>query len=595
MSLSPSLRGLTAAALLTSGALACASETTGRFRPAEPLWVDPDENALAQDPTPYFSGQGTDFADQVALRPLARIFTFPLAREAKNVNSLDEVPNSSWFTNRIGWFPMSEHDLARGACRDTPTLDPAAGPWSVVSSKSDGGDIGFTIRAPDGRRYLLKLDGDKQPPQPTTGDVVGSRIYYAAGYNTPCNEIVTFPQSVLQIAPGAKHKTSVGSEEPFTQAHLDKLLGAAVRRPDGWLRAMASRFVDGAPIGPFRYEGTRGDDPNDVVPHEDRRELRGARLFAAWLNHVDSREQNTLDTIVEEGGRRFVRHHFIDWSDTFGSIEQSDAVSRRVATGLGGYMDLDQVFVDLVTLGLTPREWNHVALSPVPETFGYWSADHFAPLRWRPGYPNPAFLEMTDRDALWAARIIARFTDEDLRAIVAEARMKDATGDARAEVYLLATLIARRDIILRDVLLRGSPLANFTFAPRGPGEPALCFEDLALSTKVADAATTLYKVRLRGGPKLDRVLGWRHLHVDPAARGRTCLTLPLGGTRPADLAGAGAPDDAPLRYARLEIYSNHRLSRHATEGIALHVVDLGPDRGFRLVGVERLAELEDPP
>ena len=64
-------------------------------------------------------------------------------------------------------------------------------------------------------------------------------------------------------------------------------------------------------------EGVRDDDPNDTVPHEHRRELRGLRVFAAWLNHTDMKEDNTLDMFVEEGGRHFVKHHLVDFGEAF--------------------------------------------------------------------------------------------------------------------------------------------------------------------------------------------------------------------------------------------------------------------------------------
>ncbi len=39
---------------------------------------------------------------------------------ALNVNTVDEVPDSSWFTNRLGVRPMSIAEIVRGANRHDP-------------------------------------------------------------------------------------------------------------------------------------------------------------------------------------------------------------------------------------------------------------------------------------------------------------------------------------------------------------------------------------------------------------------------------------------------------------------------------------------
>src|SRR5215212_2259006 len=48
---------------------------------------------------------------------------------AQNVNTIDEVPDSSWFTNRIGSRSMSIEELQRG-----PVMGPAPNPsaWTVT-------------------------------------------------------------------------------------------------------------------------------------------------------------------------------------------------------------------------------------------------------------------------------------------------------------------------------------------------------------------------------------------------------------------------------------------------------------------------------
>ena len=89
--------------------------------------------------------------------------------------------------------------------------------------------------------------------------------------------------------------------------------------PDGSFRVTASLAIPGKDLGPFRYEGTRSDDPNDLIPHEDRRDLRGLFVFCAWLNHTDAKAANSFNALVQEDGVSFVRHYLIDFGSAFGS------------------------------------------------------------------------------------------------------------------------------------------------------------------------------------------------------------------------------------------------------------------------------------
>ena len=93
----------------------------------------------------------------------------------------------------------------------------------------------------------------------------------------------------------------------------------AARSPNGKYRATLSRFADGKPLGYFKYYGTRPDDPNDIFPHEHRRELRGLVAFCAWLNHDNSQSTNTLDTLIASGGKSYVKHNLLDFGSSLGS------------------------------------------------------------------------------------------------------------------------------------------------------------------------------------------------------------------------------------------------------------------------------------
>jgi hypothetical protein len=537
---------------------------------------------VPERPGKYYSGIIGDFVDHSVFRKLSEPFAVPLPGEARNVNALDEVPSSSWFHNRIGLHSIGPEEAARAACTHPP-LDPGKGPWVVSGAKPDGVNPGFFIKTPQGA-YLLKFDGHLQPQRASAADAIGSRIYWAAGYHVPCNEIVYFRREVLVIGEGATAKTETGREEPLEERHLDKVLDKGFRLKNGLIRAAASRLIKGKPLGPYKYEGKRSDDPNDVIPHEDRRELRAHRLLAAWVHHFDAREQNTLDLWVEEGGRRFIRHYKIDWGDCFGNRNHPfPGFSQRL--GHTYALDWLDMLVDFVSLGTVPRPWLRASINPDAEIFGFYSSKDFVASKWKTEYPNPAFERMTFRDALWMVRIISRFTDEHIRAIVKVGRFENP----RHARYLVRTLIERRDKLLAEYLTQYAPLDRFRLVRRSKlsAVQSLCFEDLALRHRMVDRRRVLYKLRFFGGEQLDRKLGWLQFEPDPDHPHRSCVQLPIGDRRPSDLAPDGARDDHPLRYGVLKIFIYQKPTLPPTSSIWLHLYDLGPQRGYRLVGIDR--------
>ena len=210
----------------------------------------------------------------------------------------------------------------------------------------------------------------------------------------------------IEIAPNARITDPlIGERRRLTRRDVDDVLNRVARKPNGRYRVLVSRFADGAPLGNFRYYGTRPDDPNDIVPHEDRRELRAARVFGAWLNHDDSRGVNSLDMLQTDGDRRYVKHYMFD----FGSIMGSGTVfAQRHRAGNEYIVEWAPGWLTLATLGLYTRDWMHIDYPDVPPSVGRFEGRSFDPLTWRPEYPNSAFDNMRPDDAFWAARIVSR-------------------------------------------------------------------------------------------------------------------------------------------------------------------------------------------
>jgi hypothetical protein len=392
-------------------------------------------------------------------------------RRAMSINTIDEVPDSSWFTNRIiSGKPMSVEDVARGP--DT-SQGPAPGKWTLASGKSDGITPGFTILDSAGDRWFIKFDPPKWHEMASGAEVAVTKLFHALGYHVPENHIAKLRREDLIIDDRSTITAADGGERHLTDQDVDKLLRMAAQDPDGSYRVIASKAVSGKPVGPFLYAGTRSDDPNDTVPHEHRRELRALRVFAAWTNHVDSKSINSLDTLVALNGRTIVRHHLIDFGSTLGS---ASIKPREYDEGHHYIFDPAPTAAGIIAFGFYIPSFHFIDYPDFPSV-GHFSAEHFDPPNWKPRVPNPAFRRARPDDTFWGARRVMAFTDEMVRAAVRTGQYSDPA----AEKHIGDTLIARRDAIGRAWLTNVNPIVDPILDPSG----ALRFRNAAVVAGVA--------------------------------------------------------------------------------------------------------------
>jgi hypothetical protein len=351
--------------------------------------------------------------------------------------------------------------------------------WVIVRGKGPGGfQPGFrAVHTGDPEQvYQLEVDPPRHPQLATSAELIGTLIYHALGYNVVDVYAIRVDPRNIRISDEATIRDASG-ERPFTRADLDAILRQAARDASGRVYMSATRF-EGEDVGNFEYHGTRPDDPNDIHPHEHRRELRANRVVAAWLAHDDSRAVNTRNLRFKENGRAVIRHYMYD----FGAILGSATRFADPATNNHEYfIDREASLRNLRTLGFsTPPYLRGAGEGDAPASAGRFDSARFSPERWRPNYPNAAFSNMRPDDAFWGARLVAKFSDELLAAVVA----KGEYDDPRAAPYLARTLAERRDRIARAWLNGVNPIVDARLADDG----TLTFANAAVEAGAAEPA-----------------------------------------------------------------------------------------------------------
>jgi hypothetical protein len=451
-------------------AVATTSAVAPRFYPDDPIARDDDRVFDASKAAEQEDSNGYDFVVNTCVKQGERR-DIP----AMNVNTLGEVPDSSWFTNRIGQFDLPVADIVRGPDRTPPR---SLEGWIVSGGKSSGIQPGFRMTDPSGQIYQIEVDPPSNPEMASAAEIIGTALYYAIGYHTVDVYLAEIDAAALRIGEAATIRDPLsGRVRPLERRDLDDVFDRAARQPNGKFRVLVSRFAPGKPLGNFRYYGTRPDDPNDIFPHEHRRELRGARVFGAWLNHDDSRGVNSLDMLETADGRGYIKHYMFDFGSTLGS---GTVFAQRHRAGNEYIFEHAPGWRTLATLGLWVRPWILIDYPDVPASIGRFEGDAFDPKAWKPEYPNPAFDNMRPDDAFWAARIVARFSDEAIRAVVEKAQY----SDPRATDYMTETLIKRRDKVARAWLNDVNPIVDLALTADG----SLSWQNAAVAARAAEPA-----------------------------------------------------------------------------------------------------------
>jgi hypothetical protein len=490
-----------AVAILAASA-ACAGSPTGelRFRVQPPVWHVNDRVPI-EKPDERIYNRTLYHTDGFFVRRATRAMDVVAPGRARDVNSLDEVPDSTWFTNRIGVRALSLDDLRRGPNTGPDPFEHR--PWKIVGAKLGGTALGFRFEDSAGNKYLLKFDSRDRPELDTATHIIVHRILWACGYNVPEDRIGYIRREDLALA-----------TPKLTAAQLDAALEHVARLPDGRIRVLASRLLPGKPIGPYAREGTRPDDPNDLIPHEQRRSVRGQYAIFSWLEHTDLQEDNTLDVFVpdpgdRDRGRGHVVHYLIDFGRALGVMA---LVNHRPTVGHTYLLDPGMALRSLLTFGLWKRPWDELEEPGLPGV-GVYDAASYRPGAWRPNSMYWPYEDKDRFDAFWGAKLAMQFTRDQLAAIVDEAHY----SDPRSARYVLDTLIARQRATARYWFARVSPLDRFAVE-----RDALCFDDLALVHGLETAAT---RHHAQAFDRDGRALG-EPVALAAGPSGRTCVAVP---------------------------------------------------------------------
>jgi hypothetical protein len=185
--------------------------------------------------------------------------------------------------------------------------------------------------------------------------------------------------------------------------------------------------------------------------------------------------------VIADKGRSVVRHYLQDVGSTFG-------------TGALGPHEYDEGWEYLLDLGLMRKRFFLFGFPIQPwqtvdyadnEAIGRFEGTEFDPPEWRPRVPFASFLHARLDDSFWAARRVAAFSDEMIRASAKTGQYSTATDES----LLADVLIQRRNKISQYYFNAINPLVDFALSPQG----RITFRNAAVDAGVAKAPGEGYR------------------------------------------------------------------------------------------------------
>ncbi|MCC6899344.1 MAG: hypothetical protein IT377_10240 [Polyangiaceae bacterium] len=408
-----------------------------RFHDAPPITDARDDRPIAIPRKTAFV-EAFYLSDVFLRRPVVDALDAERFPYARDVNALDEVPRSSWYS------PLA---LEPGAFEKEYASD--GPPRGRVRLEERGGS--FLLTDARGKAYRLIGDHPSLPEVDTAAALIASRLVRALGYLTP---------EVWWVEPAA-----LG------------LPRSAGPKSDRWV---AVRWPVGVPLGPTDMTYPRDDDPNDRVPHRDRRTLRALGVLAAWLDLRELGPSRLVDAYVGLPGRGHVKHFVVGLHDALGAGSLGPSAPSRSAAGpVEG-----DALANLVTLGLArPRPSG----GEPARSLRVFRAQLDA--RQRLAHPYEPVDRLLPSDGYWLAKRMIRIPPKLIERVVREARFTDPG----LERHVLHALDARRRTLASYWFARVTPCEVDSLSGR-----TLISSDVALKAGLESPSDTRYRVAFLG-------------------------------------------------------------------------------------------------